>query len=622
MTRLGACRWGMASVVAAVFVATIVGPARAQQGRIEMHLDARVIEPNEVIRGRLVCTNTGEPQGTPRVHVQAGVALRLLGSTPSKIQSLRSINGRTTREVRYTYHFSLSVAVPGEYVIGPFEIDAGGKTYSAEAQTIRVTSVSATAVPRGDSFIFTEIDVTPRSLYVTQSYTATLTIGIRRVMGDRGHVEMNLLSSVLDQRASQFAIFGGGEMTKTLRTLTDSQGRRNVFEVFEVRKTIRADDPGTVTIGPVFLKADYPTKLRRGFGFFSAYEVVSARKETARADAVSVEVKAPPARGRPADFKGAIGRYHMTVKAKPTRLTQGSPITLTMTLRGNPLAGVAGPELSSHAELASRFDFTKDELVGDIERGAKVFRRAIFPKHEGPQTIPSIRWSFFDPKSEQYVTRVSDPIDIVVDAPSLEGRRIVLDDDAGAGGRESSLTAIAGGVAPNHTGIDALLADQRFVMGPGWTAAASLGPLVYLLSSLLVRRRSRLRDDPDHARRRGARRKADAGFAQAGKITDAGDRLHAIAETFKDYVADRFLLAEGHLTAAELRAELDRRGVGESLAGEIESFLVTCEAVRYAPGGSDLIDPIEAVKRIRSWMKSIDAAAKHEPPPRTDRPNA
>jgi len=183
------------------------------------------------------------------------------------------------------------------------------------------------------------------------------------------------------------------------------------------------------------------------------------------------------------------------------------------------------------------------------------------------------------------------------------------------------LTAIAGGVSPNHTGIDELLADQRFVMGPAWMAAASAGPLVYLLSSLLVRRRSRLRDDPGHARRSGARRKAEAGFARAGKMTDPGDRLHAIAETFKDYVADRFLLAEGHLTATELRAELDLRDVSESLADEIESFLVTCEAVRYAAGGSEPTDVIEAVKRVRSWMKSIDsAAAKHKPQSPTDRP--
>ena len=151
------------------------------------------------------------------------------------------------------------------------------------------------------------IEVEPRSLYVTEEYTATLTIGIREVkLGDRT-LDIDLLGRVLDQGQSQLSIFPGGDLRQSKRWLPDSRGERHRYGVFTVTKQIRAEEVGAVHVGPVFLKANYPTRVRRGF--FGRYEVTSARRETARADAVTVEVKGPPEEGRPADYTGAIGRF-------------------------------------------------------------------------------------------------------------------------------------------------------------------------------------------------------------------------------------------------------------------------------------------------------------------------
>jgi hypothetical protein len=582
-----------------VFTATAV----AQQPGVELQLETKTLEPGEAVNAQLVCTNTGLP-GLPQVSVPEGLELRLTSSRPSSSSFTQIINGRRSQRTTYTYAMRLTALTPGTYTLGPIIVEADGTTYRTRPMRIVVRESEAASTPKGDRFLFAEIEVEPRSLYVTETLTATLAIGIRKVELKGRIFEMNLLDRVLNQRASQLSVFPGGDVRRTERWLLDTDGVRHRYEVFYVTKHIRAEEVGTMRVGPVFLKANYPTRIRSGF--FGGFEVGQARKETARCPAVIVEVKGPPEEGRPNDYTGAIGRFAMNVTARPLRVEQGQPVTLAVAITGSPLEGVAGPDLTRQPELASRFDYTRDELVGDVESGAKVFRRAVFPKQAGEQTIPAISWSFFDTRRERYITLTSEPIAITVDPPSATPATLILPSGADSEPKMISLTVLTGGISPNYIDADAVLAHQSFKLTAPWVASLVISPLAWLVVTLTARHRARLKGDLSYARRRRARRNARARISRALKDGKHARQWDELAQSITGYLSDRFGLGRGTLTPEEVKSLLESRGIEDGTVSRIVGFLQTCDAARYAPGAFGALSIPQAAKMISGWIDRIE----------------
>ena len=598
----------MARGVSISVVCCVAAAATAQEGTVELIIDTRVLEVGEAVDVRLVCTDTGRPD-TPQPAVPDGLDLTLLSPTPSELSSTRVINNQVTRWMEYTYQLRLTGNKTGTYNLGPITVEADGNEYRTQPVQIIVKEVVAAAGPRGDHYMFAELDVEPKSLYISESYTATLTIGMRKVEIGGQIYEMNLLGQVLDQRGSQLSIFPGSRPSSSEKWLTDASGRRNRYEIFQVTKTLRAEEVGQVRIGPIFLKANYPTAVQRGLGFFGRTRVTRSRKETARADAIFVEVKAPPEENRPGDFTGAIGRYRMKVSAKPRRVEQGKPVTLTVAISGRPLEGTAGPDLSKHAELASRFDYAKEELVGDIERGQKLFRRAIFPKLQGEQTIPPISWSYFDTRTERYVTLTSEPTAIMVDPPTGGTKTITLTDEPGAKDG-TTLTVLTGGISPNYIEPSLALSNQTFALTTPWSTALIVPPLAWLVLTLTTRHRARLRDDVGLARRRRAQRDARTLLNHALSDGQTDRQWGNLAGALKSYLSNRFNMPPGELTPAEAKEILAKRGADDGTSREVAEFLDACNEARYAPGVFGAMSAEQAADNIRKWIKRIERTTR------------
>lgn len=590
----------MARVFLMVVLAIGASVASAQQQDCALQVDTTTLEPGEALDIRLVCTNTGQP-GVPETAVPDGLDLRLVNSVPSTFSQTTMINGRTTQSTSYTYAMRLTALVSGSYVLGPVSVTAGGKTYKTQPVTFTVRESESASVPLGDRYLFAEIEVTPTSLYVTETFQATLTVGIRKVVINDRTVELNLLNQI--GGGSSLSVFAGERARPSERTIRDSQGVAHRYEIYRVIKTIRAETVGQQQIGPVFLRMEYPTSVRRGF--FRDYEVHRARPETARAPAVTVDVKGAPEEGRPPSFTGAIGQFTMTVSAKPARVEQGQPVTLSISIGGEAAAGVAGPDLHENPQLVSRFDFSKDELVGDMEGAAKVFRRAIFPKEQGEQTIGPIRWSYFDTQREQYVTLTSDPIHLVVDPPS-DTTLLAFDSEDQLEAAGTKLKVLTGGISPNYVDTERVLAEASFTLTPPWMAALLVPPMACLLTGVTRRHRARLRADAGYARRRRARADAEAAIQRAMSNGQAGAQVQAVSAALVGYLADRFNLPPGECTPGDVRAVLTNRAFEPRFVDEIVSLLERCEAARYAPSTLEGLSGGQIAENVQRWIRSFE----------------
>ena len=552
------------------------------------------------------CVRTSVSPDTPQAGTPDGLELHLLQAAPTVFTQSSWINGRSSKTSTYTYHLQLVAKKEGRYSLGPISVSAGGQTYETEPITITVRKSAASSKPRGDQYVFAQLEVKPTSVYVTESFQATLEIGIRKVIHNGRRVDMNLLE-IIDARRSQLSVFRNSRFNSSSRQLTDSAGKRHDYMIYRATENVRVEEAGDQVVGPIFVKADYPTAFRRSF--FSN-TVSQSRRETARADAVTVTVKTPPEDGRPDDFTGAIGTYSLNVSVKPDRVEKGRPVTLTVAIKGAPLDGIAGPALNSHAELASRFDYAKDELLGDMENGAKVFRRAIFPKQEGEQVIPPITWSFFDAKREQYITLASAPIPLSVDPSSAEPTAITLVDRAAPQVNGTALTVLRGGISANYNDPAVLLADQSFSLTRAWVALMALPPLAWMIIALAARHRARLRADAGYARRRRAGRVVAKRVAQATRCDDAGGVLEVLSKALSDYLADCFNLPPGEMTPDEARGLLIDHGAAEALAAEVAEFLDTCAGVRYAPSRAREVSAREAAAKVRGWIRRIERVSR------------
>jgi len=575
----------------------------AQDAGVELRLGSTTLEVGEAVDAQLICTNTGQPE-PPQFSVPAGLDLQITNPTPAQFSQMSIVNGRRSQKTTYTYSLRLTALKEGAYTLSPISVVGEASTYQTAPVRITVQKKQVASQSEQDQFVFVRMSVEPRSLYVTQSFTATLVIGIRKVEIDGRVVDMENLLQTVDGSASQLSIFATRFSSSEL-TMVDSTGQRHPYVLFKSTREVRAEEVGAMPVGPVFLKVNYPTSLRRGF--FGGMEIAQSRKETARADAITVDVKGPPEQGRPADFTGAIGQFTMQVEVKPTRVEQGRPVTLSLAIQGAPLEGLAGPDLTKQAELASRFDFATDELTGDIENRAKVFRRAIFPKQHGEQTVPPIAWSYFDPHAERYISLTSKPIPLVVD-PASPGSVAMSPGEIEASERNGAvLKLVHGGISPNYVDPGLVLADTSLGFSPTATVAAlALPPLLCLTMTLTVRHRSRLKSDVRYSRRRRARRDAQRLIDRALRDGNPARQLTALSHAMTSYLADRFCLPPGTLTPHEVRTLLVTSGTDVATSGQVAGFLENCDAALYARGAIGTLSPSQAAANVRHWIERIE----------------
>jgi hypothetical protein len=263
--------------------------------------------------------------------------------------------------------------------------------------------------------------------------------------------------------------------------------------------------------------------------------------------------------------------------------------------------------LSAQPELVSRFEFSADELSGDVEQNAKVFRRAVFPKRAGEQTIPPISWSYFDPTKEQYVTLTTSPITIVVDAPP-EGAREFASTQGDTGLTPATgLSVLRGGVSPNYVDPAALLADQSFsIQRVPLIVTLGLPPVLWLTTAFLAHRRAKAAGDAGFIRRRRALRAGRQLVGRAVHQPTPAAQLQGLAAAMTTYLSHRFDLPPGTLTPADARELIGSRVQDAAMAREVAEFLAECDAVRYAPSMAHRMVPHEASTRVRRWMARIE----------------
>jgi hypothetical protein len=403
-----------------------------------------------------------------------------------------------------------------------------------------------------------------------------------------------------------------------------------LWTMLEFNTTVVPIRSGILSLGPATLNCRLAVPRQRrstrspfghdpfedvfGDSFFEAFFGGTERYPvTLTSEPIQIEVLPLPEEGKPHDFAGAIGRFRLEVTAVPNEVSVGEPVTVTMTIRGDGnVDTVTAPTLLGPLE---QFKVYEPKALAASPAGhpagQKVFEQILIPLDASINSIPAIRFAFFDPSTSRYETQTEGPLPLRVNPAPREEPVQVIEHPTSL--PPEPLEVLGRDIVYIKEDLGALrVAGQQWWTQPGWILWQVSPLLLLVVSESVRRRRQRFARDPGLARASGALKRALAQCRAARRLQEesqVGDGYAAIVRVWQRYIGDRFHLPSEGLTRPDLEGHLKPRKVPEEILREVLRIFDECDAARFAPMGSLPADQLQAtlqateslLKRLERW---------------------
>ncbi len=480
-------------------------------------------------------------------------------SGPATSTSVSIINSAMSQSVNLVYQ--ITPTHPGEFIVPAIPVTVAGKTYATEP--IKLTVSPGETQTDTSQTLFARVRLDSPQIYLGQ--TAPLDV----VLFSRADVPLRGVGG--------YSCEADGLGYKFLNNLKSGTRIINgeTFNLQLIEGAISPTRTGTLAFGPCILKAQLQVKSSRSnWPFDDFFGRVEVREQPVTLPATAIEVLPLPEEGKPADFAGAVGQWNLEVDAKPTELSVGDPITLTIKISGaGNIDTVATPALTGLEHFKS-YDPTSKTTKNELSTtGERVFQQVLVPKSTEATELPAVRLSYFDPLARQYRTIQRGPIKLVV--------------KAGAGG-----AVVSGALRsrpPEKLGQD--IVYLKGDLGPVATAVSwpafwtlNIAPILALAVAIgWKRRQDKLRADVAYARRSRAARRARKLLAAAASVDE-------VQRALQTYLGDRLNVPAAGITASVVEEH--------RLPAEVASLFEACDAARFAGAAADLPTLKQKVERL------------------------
>ncbi len=348
----------------------------------------------------------------PNVPVDGAQTQHIGAST-----QMRLVN--TSLSVSLTHTYLITPTRKGDLTIPAIEVNVGGKIYRTEPVKVQVLETGQTpaGTPAGEPAppsALAEVELPSRPLYVGEAFAAEARLLVPQGVG---------------WRIERMPDFQTDAFTKTpFQQPQQSQQARNgqAYHFCGFRTVMTAIKSGKVPLGPLTFNIlmaapkkpnNNPSpfnQLFNGFPFDNQATALQERKVILEQQ--TIEVRELPTEGKPASFRGAIGRFRFSTSTGQNSVKLGEPLNITIQVEGegNFDRIEAPPMLNTEGWRAypPEATFAKSEETG--LRGVKTFRIAIVPEKAQSKT-PVFEFAAFDPESGTYQTVKSASSDLVVE---------------------------------------------------------------------------------------------------------------------------------------------------------------------------------------------------------------
>ncbi len=540
----------------------------------------------------------------------------LMGPSTGQSTSIRTVNGRTTQEVSYSYTYILRAKKEGNFEIRPASIEVGGKVFESNSLNIKVVkpqskpaqtqtnnqNLGSTNVDLGKDNIFARVVMSKRNVYRGEQIIATVKLYVNPNIPIAGFDEVNLPTYE-------------GFYTQDIEIPQQVSFKREVYDnkIYQVgvlKKTILfPQQNGKLTIKPfsMALLVQQQVKARSFFDdFFSTHRTVKTRLTSS---AVTINVKDLPT--QPANFFGAVGNFNINSSISSNEATTNDAITLTVKINGTGnIRLIKTPELSLPSDFEV-YDPRSTENIRTTANGAtgtKTIEYLFQPRFEGEYTIPAVKFAYFNPATGKYITKSTQEYKLHVTKGDEEQSTTVI-----SSLRKEDVHLIGKDIRFIKQGDPQLKIKGHTFFGTTWFYLVYIiSALLFLILFIVYRKKAKENANIALVRNKKAnsvarkRLKAAAGFMKQNNNEAFHDEL---LKAFLGYLSDKLGIPVADLNRESAIAKLKERGVTQEVIDDYIEVIEHCEFARYAPAeGSEARS--ELYKKAESTMSRFEKQIK------------
>ncbi len=303
----------------------------------------------------------------------------------------------------------------------------------------------------------------------------------------------------------------------------------------------------------------------------------------------------------PSDFIGAVGRFDISeVSLAPETVTVRQPLTLRLILSGTgSLEQVQRPELTlDEAQWRTYNNALSVDDSGDGTRSV-TFEWLLIPQAAGPQTLPAIPMSIFDPDSASFITLLAE-LPAVQVAPGDETIIGSVPANADARTDEASSEPLST-VALRPIGSRPAPATNGLLFWLLWLIAPLISAAAWLKAHQPALKRPQRTRKPVQS---SAALNSSRQYLARAVAADPSEAHSMIGRAIIAYFSSK---AGQQMNRDQLKAALDK--LPDELQAQIRDCLRQAEAARYAP-----VDQQDAQTLARQTLRilvQVDALWKH-----------
>lgn len=519
-------------------------------------------------------SNSADPIELPEIP---GLVMRSTGSS----SSFRSNNGSIERLIAYSYQ--VVGRKVGSYTIGPYGLSINGEKITTNAVTLKVSAKPPT-ISNPNIFLRQR---TERSTYYIGEPVVLITELLFRRQNIRGVSEL--------QRDSEGFALGEPQQAQQRREVVE--GRQ--FDVASWYQVLSPEKAGTLTIPAVYMTvAIAESSSRDPFSGVFGSSFGRTKQQTFAADALTVEIKELPQKGRPAAFTGMVGEYRLTASVGQEQLQVGEGVTLSWMIKGRgDLDFLVGPEvLLPGGVKAYEPELKREHEPGRLLAGFLQGSQLLVMEQEGEVQIGPLTFNYFDVTTQRYRSLEAGPFTVTV----TPGKSAAIATGVNLGAKAVRLL---------NTDLLPLKNVRPYRQGSLlWLWIVYIVSAVATLVVVLLRRiRARDAEDEGYLRRRRSTKVMRARLAQsrAALSGDCASFCTALAAVVPNFVADKLNIPAASCSGAALLQLLEGKNASDQLLAQLKAFAAQLDGARFS--GADLVTPVreELLRECEAIMTAL-----------------
>lgn len=559
----------------------------------------------------------------------------LAGPSTSTASSIRSVNGRTTMTITYTFSYILQAYKEGTFVIQPASVQVDRKQLQSNTVTIKVVK-GASSNQQGQQQGAAQQGRNPQQragVAETSSndvYVKAFVTNPNPFQGEGIVVTYKLFFKVNigNVNISKFSSFPGFWSQNLISETDKLQPYKQMIDgeqyvVVDIRKiALFPLKSGRLTIDPLELtcvaEIKRQTKTKTGDPFFDDFfndsffnNSYATVEKSLKSSPLVINVKPLPSSDKPSDFNGAVGSFTFRSEIDQTKLKTNEPITLKFIVSGQ-----GNIQLIDKMNIAFPPDFeTYDpKITSDIKTsssgisGTQTFEYLMIPRKPGKFIIKPVAFSYFDLAKQKYVRFNSPQYSIDVEKGTGDAATLTY-----SGASKEDIKYIGSDI--RHIKNQPLLIRKTgtlFFNSVQFYFWILLPLLAFIALVVLLKKQAKRRADTVLMRNRKATKIARKRLKKAADFLKSGRQEEfyvEISQALWGYLSDKFGISLAELSMDSIHEALLTKNVDEEIINQFIETLNNTEYARFAPGDKSLImekiynEALELITKIERRLK-------------------